>query len=326
MLRLVLHFARYRRAYRARIEVMNKRVLAPLIISGAPRSGTSLLYNLFDGHPDISWLGLEGYFFEYIHDIGTERAEILLDSAKCDFADFVDGLRDRDVIPPLHRDRVQSKSKGTVVEASFKIPWDEVAFRERLSSGKFTTLIDLWKLLAAAQLAALGQEERSFVCLKAADYAKSAVSALALSPAARAIIIVRNPINAIDSLKKSRDMRNEKRLTWPTFSLVISAYLDMHKRIRDLDESRTIVIRYEDLITNSSGVIADIADRLNIDFCESLLQPTFFGMTWEGFSSFAPTQGFDSTPANRTPQLLSRLEVDVIRKHLEEFLVRFDYP
>ena len=26
----------------------------PLIVSGAPRSGTSLLYNLFDGHPEVA--------------------------------------------------------------------------------------------------------------------------------------------------------------------------------------------------------------------------------------------------------------------------------
>ena len=78
----------------------------PLIISGAPRSGKSLLYTLIEGHSEVSWLIDEGLLFEYLYQIralGPAGAEILLASARRGLDDFILGIRDKQVMPPVEK-------------------------------------------------------------------------------------------------------------------------------------------------------------------------------------------------------------------------------
>ena len=64
----------------------------PLVISGAPRSGTSLLYNLFDGHSDVSFLMIEGYLFEKLYDMGASNANLFVAAARCSLDEFITGF------------------------------------------------------------------------------------------------------------------------------------------------------------------------------------------------------------------------------------------
>jgi len=67
--------------------------LRPLLLSGAPRSGTTLIYTLFDSHPEILWLVSEGYLFEYLHDIRPHNAPLFVRAARGSPERLVEGLR-----------------------------------------------------------------------------------------------------------------------------------------------------------------------------------------------------------------------------------------
>ena len=297
----------------------------PLIISGAPRSGTSLLYNLFDGHSQIGWLLNEGYFFEFIYDLRSAKSDMWLDATRRPIDDFIAGLRDKQLIPPLHEGYRQSPAAGSVSEFSLQYEWSESRFREALDLKSATSVDALWRMLATACLAGLGIPSKRFACLKAPDYAKSAVAATQTIASARTVVIVRDPIHALDSLKRSRALRKEKHLSWPQFSLCVAEMQAMVARIQECPQDRIHWIRYEDLVSNAHGTMKALAAWIGIEFEDCLLQPTMLSQEWPGISSFKSTAGIEALPAGRTVQSLDSFDLDYVDAHLNEFRKHFGY-
>lgn len=290
----------------------------PFIISGAPRSGTSLFYNLFDGHTAISWLALEGFFFEWLYSLG-ESSECLLSAfTSLPTADFLTGLRDKELMPRLEVPYRQSVESGTVSRQELEIPWDESALVAVLEQG-LPGVCDsaaMWGLLVAAYMAALGQPVRRYACLKSPDYAKSAISALRMDSRARAVVVLRDPLQALDSLKRSREMRGVKRLTWPVFATCLAEMRAMLDRIEAAPAGRLRTVRFEDLVAAPDTVLRDVADWLDIVFEPCLLQPTMLGQAWPGLSSFALTEGIDKRVAKRPIAALNETELAVAQRAL----------
>jgi hypothetical protein len=298
--------------------------LTPLIISGAPRSGTSLLYNLFDGHPEVSWLGDEGFLFEYLCDLGDE-APLFLKALPEDTDELILGIRDKQVMPPLHEPYVQSAARGSVSDVRIEWEWDETAYRRSLSDPRPCTIDELWRWLAAASVAGLGQTPRRFGCMKSPDYGNSAKAAFRWSPNARVLVIVRDPVYALDSLKRSREMRGEKLLTWPLLALQVRRFQDLHRFIHDTDPQRLKVIRYETFVQEAEATMKDVAAWLEIEMTEALLIPTMHGHFWPGISSFAPTIGIQTKPKDRSISSLTNREQTFIKAALSGFRQAFSF-
>jgi hypothetical protein len=297
----------------------------PLVISGAPRSGTSLLYNLFDGHPEVVWLVDEGFLFEYLYDIGPAHTDLFLDALPEDVDALVAGLRDKQVIPPLDTAYKQSLDRGSVSEVLIDAPWNEAAFRSALTQPREDGLAGLWRWLVAACLAGMGSRPKRYACLKSPDYGKSSAGALDAIAESRAVVIVRDPLYALDSLKRSRELRGEKLLTWPLLAQNIRSFLALGERIRQADPERIRVVRYESLIAGPEQAMRSLAEWLEIAFDPCLLEPTMRGKSWPGISSFKATDGIESAPADRPIQALTDAEQMLVRSHLEDFRARFDY-
>ena len=295
-------------------------MLTPLVISGAPRSGTSLVYNLFDGHSRISWLLNEGFFFENLQAYGTDPA-IFVASALRDVDSFVAGLRDKQLVPPLDQPYVQSEQLGSVSEFRLEWAWDEAAFRAAIAQGLAAVgdVAGLWALLARACVAGMGQPARDWSCIKAPDYGKSAEAALATVPQARALVVLRDPLYALDSLKRSRDMRGAKQLTWPVFAACVFEMRAMLRRIKDCRSPRLMWLRYEDLVAEPRPVMERVAQWLGIPFEPCLLEPTMLGRQWPGISSFKATRGIETAPAARRVMALDAQEQATARRCLGEY-------
>lgn len=296
----------------------------PLVISGAPRSGTSLLYNLFDGHTDISFLMIEGYLFEKIFDIGVSNANLFVAAARCSLDQFISGLRKHHLMPPLHVPYEQNTDYGTVSNHHLKFEWDEDRFRESLNSNlsRLKTVHDLWRILVIAYMSGLNAPICRYGCLKSPDYGKSVTAALNNIHEARGIVILRHPLLALDSLKRSRELRGEKELTWPEFARCIAEMREMLERLTESPRESVQWIRYEQLVKDPEGTMRGLAEWLGINFEPSLLEPTMLKKSWPGISSFQLTSGVDAAPANRTPQVLNKeeiaLAVDALRR-FEDF-------
>lgn len=299
--------------------------LVPLIVSGAPRSGTSLLYNLFDGHSAVNWMVDEGFLFEYLHDLAPAPPSAMIDAVPRDIDALIAGIRDKQILPPLHEDYSQSAAQGSMSEVHIETNWSEDRFRKALSGPRPDDIIGLWRFLSGAVLAGDGQELRRYACMKAPDFGKSTDAALAMIPDARGLVILRDPLRSLDSLKRSRELRGEKLLTWPQFALSVASFHALHERIGRMDPLRGKVIRYEDLLTTPEETVRDIADWLDIPFEPVLLKPTMRGRTWPGISSFRPSDGLETSFATRTVKALTEEEARYIRGALSTFRSEFGY-
>ncbi len=298
-----------------------RAVATPLIISGAPRSGTSLLYNLFDGHSDVSFLLIEGYLFEKIFDIGVDNTDMFVAAARRSVSKFIAGVRDHHLMPPLEQPYVQSLNLGSVSNHHLEIAWNEDRFRESIAARlpELESVVDLWRLLVDAYMAGIDAPVCRYACLKSPDYGKSTVAAVRTIPAARGIIILRDPLLALDSLKRSRELRGEKKMTWPEFARCVAEMKAMLRRLENAPGEAVRWVRYERLVEDPDCVMRELAAWLDIDFGPCLLEPTMLSQTWPGISSFAATSGVDSGPARRATQALDEDEISLARGAFEAF-------
>jgi Sulfotransferase family len=297
----------------------------PLIISGAPRSGTTLLYNLFDGHSQIGWLVEEGFLFEYFDRIGIENAVDIVDAIPNNADALTAGLRSKQLMPPIHEPVLQGPERGSVTTITFAASWSEEKFRMALQMPRSDGIRGFWNHLANAYLAAMGQTPRHFACMKAPDFGRSARAVTRLISDARAITIVRNPLYALDSLKRSREMRNVKLFTWPEFAQNVFSFKEMERRLQEVDHTRNLVVRYESLVTEPEKTMRGVAQWLGIEFEQCLLEPTVLGKTWSGISSFQALCGIERAPLNRRVQTLTVREQDFIRRTLSTFFAKYRY-
>lgn len=294
----------------------------PIVISGPPRSGTTLLYNLFDGHPDVVWLFREGYFFEHVCDLGdqAEAAFAALEDLSID--DIVAGLWDRQLLPPPASPSTRDGSRRDIT--TLRLTWDDSAFRAQLAAERPRDPATAWAWLLRAELAGLGWQPKPFVCLKAADYGKSCEGALRTLPHARAVAIVRDPYRALDSLKGSREQRGVKRLTWPTLAHCVAEMNRLVDRVGDLPAERLRCLRYEALIGDRETVMRDLAAWLGLDYCDSMLRPTNAGAAWAPNSTFADG-GRDEAESAAPLRTLNQAEIAFIRRTAGPFAAHFGY-
>src|SRR5262245_11122534 len=102
---------------------MNQALL-PLIMSGPPRSGTTMFSALLDGHPDINWFLDEGFFFEHLHNHGSHFVADFVRASGLGVDKLIEGIRDRSLMPPTHVPPSDYPS--------LKYPWSEDTFRGTL--------------------------------------------------------------------------------------------------------------------------------------------------------------------------------------------------
>jgi hypothetical protein len=289
----------------------------PIVISGPPRSGTTLLYNLFDGHPDVLWLVTEGFFFEHVVDLAEQFDGACKALADLDVDQLIEGVWDRQLMPPPFQPPAANDLP--------QVAWDAAAFRRHLAGRRPGEARGLWTALLQAELAALGWRPRRFVCLKAPDYGKTCVGANRLFPEARCIAIVRDPYRALDSLKGSREKRGVKRLTWPTLARCVAEMNWMADRVRSLPPDRVRWLRYEDLVADPEGKMRRLAEWLGLDFDPCLTRPSNLGVAWSGNSTFG--DGFSGVARREDSglRMLSEAEVAFIRKTAAPFAENFGY-
>ncbi len=307
--------------------IPDSQACTPLIISGPPRSGKSLLYSLVEGHKEISWLIDEGLFFEYLYQarqLSPSGESIIIGSAKRSADDFVLGIRDRQLMPPVEKG-FEEAGTGAVTKIKIEAPWSESTFVETLKNRRFNSIGELWQVMARACIAGLEQTPRRYACLMVPDYGKSAAAAVGSIPGARAIFVSRDPARCLDSLKRSRDARNRNRITWAAFAICLAEMNAMADRARSTDPDRCLIVKFEDLITDTASIMRRIAQWLGIEFDEVLLKPTILGQSWPGASAFAVLSGIDNTSAKRPVHALNARELELIDEHLGPYRDFFGY-
>lgn len=290
----------------------------PLVLSGPPRSGTTMVSALLDGHSRFNWLLDEGFIFEHVFTLGAEGRDILVAAAaRLGLDALIEGLRDRSIMPPVHRPPSDFPS--------LRYAWDDDAFRLALEAvSRATDPAALFTALADAYRAGLGYGDKPWLVLKAADYGRSVRGALDTFSDARGVVIVREPVAALNSLKRYREKHGYKMLSWPTLAAALTDMNRLAAFAETAPADRLLVLRYEDVTADPRPEMERLCAWLDIPFEDALLSPTMMGQPFASNSSFVERAGTEAPPERR-PRVLTDAEAAVVTEATAPFRATFGY-
>ncbi|WNK01370.1 sulfotransferase [Thalassospiraceae bacterium LMO-JJ14] len=304
----------------------------PLFLSGARRSGTHLIYRLFDRHPDFFNPGLEVWFFEFLESLGPAEArhfERFL--AEAPTAAVVDAMFERQLLPVLRNEHLFNDSM--VNRETVDVAWDEPAFINHFDHLRCKAPADLRALFLAwfdAMRLTLEEEDRPRpVVWKTTDYGTTARAASRIFDDLRILFIVRHPFYSISSLVNLRRKQPHRFQFSPMRILEETAQINRMyeclKQLRTEKDVKVAVIRFEDLLHDSTKTLKPATSDLGIDWHDCLSEPTFFGRPWKGDSGFNIMHGVDRSPLDPNRILLSAEECAQVTECLEGFMQAFGY-
>ena len=313
---------------------MGKNKLKTVIICGAKRSGTTLVERLLDNiESSFSFLD-ELHFFEYLYDIGEKNLQAFIDIHKnADFHELIEAVKLRQIF--VFFEEGYSQGPGTVNKQKVPVQFDMNLLLEELRRGfkvdKLNTIADIWNLWVKAFCKGMFYDYDSIknVIMKSPDYGKSAIAGYKYLKNVKVIFIIRNPFHAIDSLKRSREMRGLKLHAFELINVFRDYNLLLHtiQHIERNEKKRqnSFIIKYEDFLQNPKKKMRSLADFISIPFSQALMEPTMNGRPWYGLSSFDIMNGISKKPLSRKIKTLNDWEIDAIKSHLKAFFRYFNY-
>jgi len=257
----------------------------PVFVCGLARSGTTLLRDLLDGHPELVAIPNESGFY-----INMQRALFDLRSDRqCSYVGrrwieklaarppfWLLGSSDEAPYVAFARDyagwwQVPERCKDARI-SSWPLAAFALAFAQRLGAGTLPHAARMWVEKTP------GNER--FVSRMWHDF-----------PAAKVIQIVRRPEAVLASLKRMTPRQlGRRRTTAHVIREMAPGYRIAAASIDRLPKDRYCLIRYEDLTADPDAVMLRIARFLGIEPLPSLLLPTAAGRPAANNSSFGTSR------------------------------------
>ena len=245
-------------------------------IVGHPRSGTSLLRALLDGHPDILVLPFETHLFDWANS-----------------GDPITSLLDRTRLwPTLHRHR-PSISRDEVEDVLTRA-FDQT----RGPRARLLALVEAWRKLTGARPNTRWVE-------KTPRHLYEATTLLEWFPEdARILAMRRDPRDVIASALKQKPSR-------AIFEMALTGRL-AHQIVSEHEgDPRFTVITYERLVRDTAGTMQAVCRFLELPYDPVVVTPTVLGAEYTGNSRFdAMLKGVSEAAVGRYRETLSgpRLE------------------
>ena len=240
-------------------------------IVGHPRSGTSLLRALLDGHPDLLVLPFETHLFDWARS-----------------RDPVTELLDRTRLwPTLHRHR-PSISRDEVEDILTR------AFSNtREPRGRVLALVEGWREL-------LGARQETRWVEKTPRHLYDSTTLLKWFPAeARILVMRRDPRDVIASALKQNPSRS-------IFQMALTGRL-AHQVVTEHErDPRFSLVEYEGLVRDPVRIMRTVCRFLDIPYDPVVVTPTVLGAEYSGNSRFDPILiGVSEAPVGRYRDVLS---------------------
>lgn len=293
----------------------------PIFILGAHKSGSSLFRQLLDGHPELFAVPMETHIFQragYWVDYPLRRTRpptLSLEKAK---EEYVAQVKQYHTVRDPLGDAVVA-GRFNIQQLQKELEFEVASFPELVTA----YLRGIYRALMDAPL-----PENLRVVEKSVEHAEFAVELKSMFPDAKFLHILRNPYANLVSLRLTACQRHT-RGRYPSLVRQLAAlensfyYLYRNRRLLKDDY---MVIRYEDLLTAPRPTMQAITNFLEIEFQESLLQPTLLGELWSGNSSRAVK--FSEISASQLDKWLGQitaLEIHYINEYFKFLLEDYDY-
>ncbi len=291
----------------------------PIFILGCSKSGTSLLRNLLDGHPDLFVIPTETHFFQntgYWVNYSFRRSKpgtLSSDEKKERLLNWIS---------------VVNQAEDSVSDSFSANRWNLALMREVLTRARVASDKDLMDAYFHALYAGLfGSQlpDHLRIVEKSVENAEFAFELLKFYPDAKFLHIIRNPYSNLVALRKyAQHVRRSKKFPYLKNILfaLYNSYYYLYKNSRVISAYK--IIRYEDLLTNPENTMRQVADFLEITYHDSLLTPTMFSEKWQGNStSRIKFDSISKINMDRWKKEITSLEIWIVN-HFFDFVLH-DY-
>ena len=290
---------------------------SPIFLLGSHKSGSSLLRSLLDNHDALTVLPSEAHFFQY--------SGFWVDYAlrKSDYIDL--DLKAR--LQKLHRFIAEENHCDDPFGASvMKERYNPDLFREVINSFSGDSLkeaIDCYFNAIYYSWQRKNIDKNTRIVEKSVENAEYASVYKGIYPDAKFVHIVRNPYATLVAIRKSRPSPG-----YPPLKSIIEAlynsYYFLYKNEMTIGDY--LVIRFEDLVSDTSATMKIISDFLSIEFNDKLLMPTINGELWQGNSTGNEKfNGISTAPLERWKNNISDFEIISINKKLRHIITKYQY-
>lgn len=297
----------------------------PIFVLGCHKSGTTLLRNLFDGHGDLFVIPTEIHFFANLgysvkYSFRSQKArQLSVEQIKTNFINWIE----------------KRNSEGYKLGDGFtKNRWNISVLKNYLASSNLTSTKEISDTFHSALYKSIYGTEipgTKRIVEKSVENSEFVFEWLKLYPNAKFIHIIRNPYSNLVSLrkyisKKSSNKRSRDKfphLRNPINSMIDSFY-DLRRNKRVVDNY--LVVRYEDLVTNTISVMKKAADFINIEYDDILIVPTLFSEQWQGNSTRGEKfEGVSNTNLENWKNEITDFEINVVNNLFEDILEEYNY-
>lgn len=292
---------------------------APIFLLGCHKSGSSMLRSLLDNHPQLFAIPMEIHYFQYTGywvDYRLRRAwpkEMNLPEKMASLGKLV---ADTNTNEDPYADSILAGTLNLDKFQSFMAANPDV-----------TTPRELFEVYVGALYYGLTGEslpEGMRILEKSVEHAEWAVHLRQMFPDCRFVHIVRNPYASLVAIRKSKPDGNSYPLMRDFILSLQNSYYNLYRNEGILDNY--LIVKYEDLLTDTEKMMRQIADFVGIEFTEDLLTPTLMGKPWGGNSSSGNSFTKISTaPLSSWKSKVEDVEIRLVNAFLEPVLERFGY-
>lgn len=232
-------------------EKTNKNVF----IASLPRSGSTLLGMILNQHQECFYIGESFYW-----------AQLNTKSEKCTC-----GVVDCKILEKIYKNINNNKDILTITktiksidsELQAKIPADNSQIQKKyfddilLSCNGFNKLVDIYREVITDKSIMIDSSSNIFIAEK-----------LSKTYNWKVIIILRDPRGIINSLKKA-SIRHESEMPpdlWCQYLINFTKYVNL------ISKEKSLIIKYEDLCSDTTYILKNICNFLNINYSHDLLK------------------------------------------------------
>ena len=289
-------------------------LLRPVFICGHHRSGTTLLQNLLDGHPELLSLPSEGTYFSSFAYVGERASDDRLDR----FAvEWISRLVDPNFEPHFRLGRSRADRAPAVDFARLLFGWHE-ALR-----GSVPRQLAPILALAAAYWATTAPTSAPRAWVEKTPLNERHVRRFAYFDRGCFVHLVRDPRAVLASLTALYGKADLDRFHAADGAFSIGRSLQLAERNGRRLAGRYLVVRYEDLVGDSAAQIERVRQLLRIVPHPALSTPTANGRPVAANSAFAG--GSSNVDRARQPPVLPAEQLALLAIHAAAAARPFGY-
>ena len=284
-----------------------------LFIGGAPKSGTTLLLSLLDGHPQLVVVPEET---QYLEERGRYRA-LKTPQARLHHLLHQTELRvlaHGRFAPPRECRSLDERNYAGFQYDRFAALADDLARRPGMND----SLLFSEMVRAYAEVSGIDWRKCVRWVEKSTSNEVHTAALDELFPQAKLVQVIRDP-RAVFASRKKRLTRGGA--LYSKAHRLLRAWNKSAKEISRLhsEPSRFLVVRYEDLVSNPARVLKQVCQFGDFDFTDQMLTPTRAGNSWEGNSAFeASFFGISGSPLRHWRDYLTPHEIWWVELHCKK--------